>query len=142
MNDEVEEREDYRTRVDKLCDAINGMRSDLDKIWNEYSPHARQEQKEFADWAKDTMKRIHGAERMEPLTLDLCNEDEYGQLESPHDLDWDGYHVRVLVEPVWMWTRANMGDKLVGLIYLVEDEEGNHCELLNLKGNPFTLAAK
>ena len=37
---------------------------------------------------------------------------------------------------------SQRGHKLVGLIYLVEDEDGNHCELLDLKGRPFTLAAK
>lgn len=42
----------------------------------------------------------------------------------------------------WMEIRSKKGDKLVGLIYLVEDEEGNHCEFLSLKGRPFTLAAK
>lgn len=129
-------------QVDKLRDAINGMRSDLDKIWNEYSPYARQEQKELASWAKDTMKRIHSAEPMEPLGLSLWNEDEYGQLNSPLDWFWDDYNIRVLVEAGWMWTRSRNGDKLVGLIYLVEDEEGNHCEFLDLKGRPFTLAVK
>lgn len=39
-------------------------------------------------------------------------------------------------------TCSERGNKLVGLIYLVEGEEGNHCEFLDLKGRPFTLAAK
>ena len=129
MTEEVKECEDYRTRVDKLRDAIKGMRSDLDKIWDEYSPYARQEQRELAGWAKDTMKRLYSAEPMEPLGLSLWDEDEYGQLDSPLDWFWDEYNLRVLVEAGWMWTRSERGDKLVGLIYLVEDKEGNHCEL-------------
>lgn len=129
-------------QVDKLRDAINGMRSDLDKIWNEYSPDARQEQKELASWAKDTMKRIYSAERMEPLELSLWNEDEYGQLVPPRGWFWNDNNRCVLVEAGWMRTRSERGDKLVGLIYLVEGEEGNHCEFLDLKGKPFTLAVK